>query len=533
MASTPALAGRVFTHDDYEAEGVFDADVVVVGTGAGGAVAGAELAEAGLDVLFVEEGSYHPTRSFTPHATESVPRLYRDASGTLIYGHPHIPYVEGRCVGGSTVINGGMTWRPLEEVLVGWERATGSATLGPKGLEPLFARVEERIHASPQIELSIGADNRIMAEGARRLGWKIEVNRRNQESCVGANNCIFGCPTGAKQSTLVSYMPRAFARGARCLTQVKVERLLVEGGRCVGVKGRSLDPRTFRPSRTVEVRARAVVVAGGAVQTPFLLLRHRLGRPSGQLGRNFLCHPNAKVLAIYPDEVLGWQGVSQWTQIREFRDEGIVMAENFIPPGALAAHLPRVGAGAWDVMRHYNRMVLSGVLVEDSRPGTVSRTALGLPYPRYDITPLDHRRFLKGVKLLATLHFEMGATEVLLPFAHRHVARSPDDLAWIDERSAPAGSLDLFTVHLMGTARMGSRPADSVVDLEGRLWDLPGCYVADASLFPTAIGTNPQVTIMALATKVAWGVAEAVTRDRARGPRMEGWTVPRSDFRSP
>jgi choline dehydrogenase-like flavoprotein len=486
---------------DYEQEHDFSADVVVVGTGAGGAVVGTELAEAGRKVIFVEEGGYHPTSSFNPYTTESVPRLYRDASATMIFGKPPIPYVEGRCVGGSTVINGGMAYRTPERVLEEWQAVAG-ADLGPRALEPLFERVEQRVNAAAQTEDSIGEDSRLMVEGAKKMGWHYVVNRRNQQACVGANNCALGCPTGAKQSTLVSYIPHALEAGALVLTQIRVDRLLIENGRCTGVSGRAIDPRTQRAGRRVTVRARAVVVACGAVQTPFLLLRHGLGRPSGLLGKNFLCHPNAKVIAVYPHDVQGWKGVSQNTQIREFHDEGILMAENFVAPGVLAAYLPFHGAEVWELMQRYNQMVLSGVLVEDSSSGRVTRTLFGAPLVRYDITAADHARFKKGVKLLAQMHFANGAEFVVLPFHDFPLARSADELTCIDEQRDPR-QLELFTPHLMGTARMGNRREDSVVDLSAQLWDLPGCYVADASLFPTAIGVNPQITIMALATRIA------------------------------
>jgi len=491
----------ILAHADYARERSFSADVLVVGTGAGGAVVGTELAESGHDVLFVEEGSWISTDSFNPYTTESIPRLYRDGAATVIFGNPPIPYVEGRCVGGSTTINGGMAYRPPERVLDEWSEI--SPDLGAKALGPLFERVEKRVRVSPQLPESLGEDNRIMREGARKMGWSYTVNQRNQEACVGANNCGFGCPTGAKQSTLVSYMPRAMAAGARCLTELRVERLLIEGGRAVGVVARAVDPRTRRPGPEVRVRARAVVVACGAVQTPFLLLQHGLGRPSRQLGKNFLCHPNAKVVAIYPHDVRGWRGVSQSAQIRHFHDDGILMAENFVTPSVLGAYLPVHGDRAWELMQRYNQMVVSGVLVEDSSSGTVSRSMLGAPIPRYDITPLDHRRFLRGVKLLAEMHFAMGAESVLLPFFNQHEAHSVDELSKIDELQRDPSTLELFTPHLMGTARMGARPESSVVDLSGRVWDLPGLYVADASLFPTAIGVNPQITIMALATRVA------------------------------
>jgi choline dehydrogenase-like flavoprotein len=451
----------------------------------------------------VEEGAHHATQSFNPYVTESVPRLYRDASATVIMGAPPIPYIEGRCVGGSTTINGGMTWRAPGGVLRAWVQKSGLSELSEKALEPLFHQVERDISAKPQSPESIGEDSRIMREGAEKLGWSYLHNHRNQHGCVGANNCVLGCPTGAKQSTLVSYVPRALARGARCLTEVRADRLIIENGRCVGVEGVSLDRITRGDARRIKVRGRAVIVACGAVQTPLLLQAHKLGRPSKLLGKNFTCHPNVKVLAVYPFELRGWKGVSQAGQIREFEARGIKLAENMVPPGALASQLPFHGAEAWELMQDYNRMALTGVLIADSTTGSVRRAPFGLGGPRYDITAYDHERLLEGATRLAELHFAMGASKVLLPFAHMHLAHSADELKKINPRSVPKRTLDMFTVHLMGTAQIGARPERSVVDPKGELWDLPGCYVADASLFPSAVAVNPQVSIMALAMLVA------------------------------
>ncbi len=504
------------SHRDYAAEQSFDADVVVVGTGAGGAPAAAILAEAGLDVVLIEEGAHHPSSSFNPYATQSIARLMRDGGTTAIQGRPLIPYVEGRCVGGSTVVNGGMSWRTPPRVLQEWRQLTGSEELGPDGLEPYFQRVAAETAMGPQLEVSLGNDNRIMAAGAHRMGWSHEKNTRGQYLCVGCNNCVMGCPTGAKSSSLVSWMPRAMAAGARCATEIRVERLLLERGRCVGVQGMARDPATQSKDKQVTVRARATIIACGAVQTPHLLLRHRLGRPSGQLGRNFLCHPNAKVLALYPFEVKGWKGVSQWGQVRAFRDEGILFAENMIPPSAVAALQPVHAQALWEVMRRYNQMVLGGVLVEDSTTGRVRRGPLDMAIASYQVTPYDIHRFISGVERMARMHFEMGADKVLLPFAGRHFASSVDDLRGLDELVRRPDDLDLFTVHLMGTARMGSREERSVVDLDGQLWDCPGCYVSDASLFPTAIGVNPQVTINALALRIGERLA-----DKLRAPGQD------------
>jgi len=505
----------ILRHRDYQGEERLEADVVVVGTGAGGAPVGALLAEAGLDVLFVEEGGYHPTAVFNPYTTQSSARLVRDGGTTAIQGRPLIPFVEGRCVGGSTVINGGMSWRTPEPILREWAQVTGSPDLGPQGLEPYFQQVGAFTRMGPQRPESVGDDNRIMSEGAARLGWEHRKNTRGQHLCVGCNNCIYGCPTGAKSSTLVTYIPRAQAAGARCATELRVERLLFDHGRCAGVWGRAINPRTRRRDKRVTIKADTTVVSCGAVQTPHLLLRHGLGRPSGQLGRNFLCHPNAKVLALYPHEVRGWQGVSQWGQVRQFRDDGILFAENMIQPSALAALQPFHAQPLWELMSRYNQMVLGGVLVEDSTTGRVSRGPFDMAIARYQVTPYDIERFVKGVGLMARLHLEMGADKIMLPFATRHFASSMDDLKHLEDCVRKPDDLDLFTVHLMGTARMGSTAESSVVDLSGQLWDLPGCYVSDASLFPTAIGVNPQLTIMAMAVRIAERLAERLLARKA------------------
>lgn len=493
---------------DYQHTDRFEADVVVVGTGAGGAAAGTALAEAGLRVLFVEEGSHVPTSSFNPYMSESIPRLYRDAGTTSVIGTPNIPYVEGRAVGGTTIINGGMSYRAPDHILDGWAKDSGDDSLGATGMDALFSEVERSISANYQREESIGDDNRLMLLGAQKLGWKSEINRRNQVNCVGSNNCILGCPTGAKQSTLVSYLPRAVAAGARILSELRVDSLIIEGGRCTGVVAKTIDPVTRKPGREVRVTGKAVIVACGAVHTPYLLLKHKLGRPSRQLGRHLLLHPNAKVIAVYPFDTYSWKGVSQWTQVREFHSEGILFAENMIPPFALGTTLPWHGRESMELLERYNQILSTGVLVEDSTTGRVERSLLGMPVARYDITDWDLDRFVRGVARLSELHFAMGAEMVVLPYRTHHVARSMDEVRAITPHMIKKKQLELFTVHLMGTARMGARATDSVVDLDGQLWDLPGCYVADASVFPTAIGVNPQMTIMALATRIARRLAD-------------------------
>ena len=182
---------------------------------------------------------------------------------------------------------------------------------------------------------------------------------------------------------------------------------------------------------------------------------------------------------------------------------GIVLGINFIPPGIVAVSLEEIADEGWATMQRYNHMVVGACLVEDSTTGRVHRGPFGHAIVRYDITEHDRERFVRGALAMAELWFEMGAEAVSLPFVGAPVAHSMDAVRAMDLRRIRRRDLELFTVHLMGTARMGAHPERSVIDLDGQLWDLPGCYVSDASVFPTAIGVNPQVTIMAMATRIA------------------------------
>ncbi len=246
---------NVFTRADLHGDTVLDCDAVVVGSGAGGAPVAAELAEAGFDVIVLEEGSYYQTRDFTADTSAMVRQLYRDGGATMAIGNPPILFQEGRAVGGSTVINGGMSWRTPEDILARWRSESG-LPLSTAELEPYFERVEKRIHVAPMDEAAIGKDNWLLKKGADLKGYEIIGNLRNQAHCVGSNRCAFGCPTGAKQSALVSYIPRALHYGARVYADVRVDRITMHGKRATGVVGNERGGSQRRRAR--EARGRVV-----------------------------------------------------------------------------------------------------------------------------------------------------------------------------------------------------------------------------------------------------------------------------------
>jgi choline dehydrogenase-like flavoprotein len=483
----------VYTRHDIHGDTVLDCDVVVVGSGAGGSTVAAELAEAGFDVIVVEEGSYYSTRDFTADTSAMVRQLYRDGGATIAVGSPPVMYQEGRAVGGSTVINGGMSWRTPERVLDRWQ--SSGLDISAKAMEPYFERVERRIHVAGMDPEAIGNDNQLLKKGADAMGWKIIGNLRNQAHCVGSNRCAFGCPTGAKQSALVSYVPRALHYGARVYADVRVDRITRHGKRATGVIGRC-------GKHNIAVRAKLVVAACGAIHTPALLVRSGFRSPSGQIGHNLSMHPNVKVVAIFDEPVTGWKGAHQAFQVREFEEQGLLFAAVNMPPSVLAMSFPQRGRALGELMAQYDKMVLAGMLCEDTATGRV-RTIDGRPQAFYQLAEADAANLQRGVSLLSELLFAAGAKRILLPFHGAPELASTDDARHLLDRTIPAKGWEVVTVHMMGTARMGHDRTQAVTDAFGTVYDADRLIVADASLFPTPIGVNPMETIMALATRAA------------------------------
>jgi choline dehydrogenase-like flavoprotein len=494
--------GRVRAGDELPAEAI-ECDVVVVGSGAGGGVMAAELAEAGLCVVVLEEGDHHPTESFTTSTTGALRSLYREGGATTTLGRAPIGYAEGRCVGGGTVVNGGMSFRAPERVLDRWAELSGDRGLSGGRLDDLYARVERFLSVGPPDPGSVGCDQQLLRLGAERLGWRVIDDQRNHLHCGGCNVCTWGCPTGAKQSTLVSYLPRAMAFGATVWSGCRVDRVVMSGKQAVGVRGHVANRGGSAPSRTFEVRARRVVLCAGALQTPALLHRSGVRSPSRQIGRNLTVHPGAGLTAVFDEPVVGWQGAHQSLQVREFEDEGAVLAAVNLPPSLVARSLPFDGAQLAEVMSAYDHLVTAGVLVEDTGTGRVRAVGAEGVVPTYHLNDHDTDRVVRALLHLSEALLEAGAHTVHLPFAGRDPIHDGDDLQ--RARAIPVGAADiaLSTVHLMGTTRIGDDPVWAVCDPHGTVHDTAGLTVADASLFPAPVGVNPMLTIMALATRAA------------------------------
>jgi choline dehydrogenase-like flavoprotein len=482
------------------------AEVAVVGTGAGGAVVAAELAEAGLDVVLLEEGDLHTRREFTARPLEQVRLLYRRRGLTGTLGNTFIPVPLGCAVGGTTTINSGTCWRAPEAVLARWEHEFGIPDLAGGGLAPEYERVEKAIGVAPVPESLLGPGALLFRRGAEALLLHGEAIPRNAVGCRGTSVCVFGCPRDAKQSTNVSYVPRALAAGARLHVRARVERILTQGQRAVGVVATRLDS-SGRRAGTLRIEAPRVVVAAGALLTPVLLARSGLAARRSAIGRNLRIHPAMRVLAVFDDPVRSWEGVPQSYQVHDFETEGIVLLGMWVPPEIQAPTVPGVGRIHKERMAAYERMASFGVLIHDSSTGRV------IPFGRrslnwYWMNRDDVRRLARGVSIAARIFFAAGARAVYSGVRQLPVLQSAQQAETLERLRLRAGDLEMMAFHPMGTAHMGADPRRCPVDPAGRLRGTSGLFVADASLFPTSTRVNPQLTIMALAARVARGFLE-------------------------
>jgi hypothetical protein len=480
-----------------------DCDVVVIGTGAGGAVVGRELAEAGLAVVFVEEGDYFDRSDFTGRAFPMSKKLYRNAGATLTLGNVAIPLPLGKTVGGTTTVNSGTCFRAPDRVLAHWRDAFGLDELSPDAMGRYFDRVEGVLGVERAKASLLGGNGRVLERGCKALGFtKHGPLKRNAPACDGQGVCCFGCPTDAKRSTNVSYIPLALKAGAELFPGAKVTRILLDGGRATGVVA-----QTTR--HTLTVRARAVVVACGAIYTPLLLARQRLGVGSGWLGKNLSIHPAAGCLGELDELVQCFKGIPQGYSIEDHLDEGILYEGSMIPLEMTMTMTQLIGPELVRLAESFDHVSGFGFVVEDSSRGSVSE-AFGQPLIKYWLGDGDIARIKRGIDVVAQVYFAAGARTVHTPIHGFDRFRSPDDLVAFRRATLRATDLDLSAYHPLGTARMGRDPATSVVNQDNQVHDTPGLYVVDGASVPGALGVNPQVTIMALATRAAENIAAAL-----------------------
>ncbi|WP_437737126.1 GMC family oxidoreductase N-terminal domain-containing protein [Sorangium sp. So ce1335] len=507
--SEPRSQVKVFA--DYDGDVRASCEVLVVGSGPGGAVVAKELAEAGRDVILVEEGPPFGVEDFRQEAGESLARTLREGGMRAARGRMLIPTMQAIALGGGSVVNSAICARAPAWVFDKWADRTGTASITLETLLPHYERVERLLGVAPTPMEVQGERNLRFKRGCDALGLSSEPTHRNVRGCRGSGECFTGCRNRAKMSTDVSYVPAAIRAGARVFTSVRAETLLLSGRRAAGMRGRTIEPFTWREGAAVEIRARLVVLAAGCMATPLILLRSGAASSSGHVGNELQLHPGLAIMAVFPDPIDPWEGATQGYHSLHFLDQGIKLEVLWSPPAVLAARFPGFGHDYQRHLRTYNRMAPFDVIIaaEQSRGTVRPKRGSWDPDVRFDYAPRDVEKIQRGLGILSDICWAAGASSIL-PGLHG----IPDELTSPAEaeilKSKRLDGRDTITAanHAFGSARMSRRPRDGVVDEAGRCHDLENVYVADTSIFPGSPAVNPMLTCMALADRIACGIIE-------------------------
>ena len=502
----PPTTEKTIAVENITSDTTIEVDVVIVGSGAGGGTAAGVLAEAGLKVAVLEKGGYSNESDFSHLEIDAYRKMYLDGALSSS-ADGSVQVLSGATLGGGTVINYTTAFATPHRLREEWDRVGGFTDVFESvRYEQSSAAVLKRLDVNT-VNGSPSSRDQLMVDGLRANGWRVEEQPRNAQGCTGneCGYCTMGCRIGAKRSTLKTYLQDAAAHGATFITGADVSTVEVEGGKATGVVA------TVN-GHTVRVKARAVVVAAGALNTPALLLRSGLGGPAA--GKYLRLHPVTAVWGRFKDKIDPWSGVLQARYGAEFADLdgkgfGVIFETAPIHPLFPAAYL------GWDDGGSFKRDVLglahlsvAGILVRDREPGRVTIRKDGTPVWHYRVSKYDQKHVREGVMRSAEWLAAAGAEEVFTSSIRpaRWLTGSGSIAAFMDHADAIGYGPNRTTyvsLHQMGSARMGSDPAESVVDDNNETHDTQGLYVLDGSCFPNASGVNPMISIATIAHRGA------------------------------
>lgn len=480
-------------------------DVVVVGSGPAGATVARALAREGADVVVVEEGPWMTPDEFPDDMFTALTEMWREMGTQVTRTVPPIPLLQGRLVGGSSVINGAICWRLPREVHEEWCEADPVLrdALPWEELEQYQDEIESELHVSPTQRSIAGRHNLLLGEGADALGLEHRPTRRNVEGACGLGDCMKGCPAGKKTSMDRSYLPEACQHGAEIVCETRVDRIERHRGRATAVEGPA------EGGGWVRVEAdRAVVLAASALQTPALLWRNRIRH--GPVGEHLQCHPGTSVEGRFPDPVRMWYGASQGHEVTGMRDRGMKFESLGYGPMLTTERTGQVGSILSREIEDLDHWANWAVEIRSEAHGTVRPAGPKHVRVRYRLTQRDMRKIRLGVAVLGKL-FDAAGADFAVPGVHGWPTRwEGREVIERFEREGPLepAAYDYIVSHMFGTCRMGSEPESNVVRPDFRHHAVDGLYVADSSVFPTNIGVNPQISIMAMARCCAERIAD-------------------------
>lgn len=477
--------------------------VCVIGSGAGGGVAAAMFAEAGKEVVVLEEGQQIPTARLNQREEQMYPLLYRDG-GNQQTRDGFITVLQGRTLGGSTVINMSDVTPISEAVLGHWATRYGWNRYSKERFEEAFAACRTTIEANRIPDDLVNRNGRILLDGGRTLGIRGGVFDHNRVGCRGSGYCMVGCAYDAKRTVAHTWIPRALATGRVMVqTDARASKLRISGGKVVAVEGELLDPERHSPGSRFTIEADHVVLAAGSIHSPLLLLASGLG---GQVGKNLSLQPQAPCAAVFEDEVVHFRGIPQAafldgleTATTEQGMGGFRLESIAATPGMSAASMVGWGPSLRRDMGTYRHMAALLCLVPDQPSGEVRAAKNGRPEIRYTASPAWIASLRQGLRTAAEVYLAAGATHVALPLVGAPPITDKKQLDSLDSYPIGPGWIPLLSAHPQGTCRAGPDERRSVVGLDLRVHGVSNLQVLDASVFPTTSSSHTMLPVMALA----------------------------------
>jgi choline dehydrogenase-like flavoprotein len=513
-----------------EDDRTLEADVVIVGSGAGGGVTAEILALAGLKVIIVEEGALKSSRDFKMREADAYPTLYQESAARKTLDKS-INILQGRTVGGSTTVNWTSSFRTPTPTLDHWRRHYGLLDYSAEALAPWFLMMEQRLNVSTWLTPP-NENNDLLKRGAARLGIPAAAIMRNVKGCWNLGYCGMGCPTNAKQSMLVTTIPSALNHGASLLTHARAEHLVFKGDKVDHLVVRALDASGLAPTgRTLTLRAKHFVVAGGAINSPGLLLRSKAPDPHGLLGSRTFLHPTVISTGDFEQRVDGYAGAPQTIYSDHFLDmqavDGPIGYKLEAPPmhpllmATTMAGFGEAHAAAMARFAHTHALLalLRDGFHADSRGGQVQLKDDGAPVLDYPITDFVWDGVRRALLSMAEIQFAAGARSVTpgheLAVAYKDWGSAKKAIA---ELPFKTHITRVVSAHVMGGCTLSDDIRQGVVGANGRYHGVANLSVHDGSLFPTSIGANPQLSIYGVTARLASGLARALTGREA--PRV-------------
>lgn len=505
---------QISSVDDYDEDQELEADVVIVGTGAGGASAAYEFASKGLAVVLVEEGRYYDRSHFTGNLFQVVPKLYRlEPTGTI--GNHVIPVPIGKNVGGTTTINSGTAMRTPPETLKMWREELGLDEFTEQELEPYFKEVEKVLCVQQADAKHVGQLGEIMRTGAEAMGFKdMGPLVRNAEGCDGQGLCQFGCPTDAKKSTNVSYIPLALGAGAFLMTGFKATKLLEDFYKPRDAQGiEAIGVNASGKKIKLKIKASKTIISMGTFYSPVFLKQN--GVRNKWLGKNLSIHPAGVVTALFPENNFeNTHKIPQGYGIKDWQEKGL-MFEGGTPPALVhAVGSINYGSAFVEEMENYQQTAYFGFMIKDKTRGRVIKPwLLKFPILWYWINKEDREQLLLGVKTLAQFYLKAGAKEVYMTGnASIRPIKTMEELDNLFKKRKNIRDFLLTAYHPLGTARIGADRKQGVVNSDLAVYDWKNLFVMDGSVVPSSLGANPQVTIMTLSSRAARKLANTLTQ---------------------